>query len=109
MTRANLKKAFLRGANLQSANLQSARLDNADITDARLAKAQIDDTTSMENVKWWKADYYTGSDKSVDQVLLQFLYNRDGSSPLEHRAEAHASVQDFIRDQGLKKATTSDK
>src|SRR6266576_1634283 len=56
---ANLQQADLKDAVLLNADLRGACLDNADLANARMAGAAIDAATSLANVKWWKANYFT--------------------------------------------------
>jgi uncharacterized protein YjbI with pentapeptide repeats len=106
---ADLQKAILKNTNLANADLQGvlmqeACLDNADITETRIAGAQINASTTMLNVKWWKADYYTGNPRMpVDLNLIQLMYEMEKPKlPLDPR-EAHPSVHRFIAEQnGIK-------
>lgn len=119
LTGANLQKAKLGAANLQKATLtktnlanadlqgvlmQAACLDNADITDTRIAGAQIDASTSMRDVKWWKANYFTDDpSKPIDDNLIRLLHERDKARLPRDPREAHRSVQSFIAEQnGIK-------
>lgn len=102
---ANLNKATLKNTNLTNADLQGVRmqgacLDNADITDTRIAGAQIDVSTSMLNVKWWKADYSTGDPcMPVDLNLIKLMYEREKPRLPMNSREAHPSVHRFIVEQ----------
>jgi len=80
--------------------LQEACLDNADLTDTRIAGAQIDAATNMQNVKWWKADYFTDNPSGrIDLNLIRLMYDRDRSTLPQDLGESHPSVHSFIAEQ----------
>jgi hypothetical protein len=86
----------LNDVDLSKTNLTNAWLKNADLSNVKLWGAIIDGTTNLENVNWWKANYFNRSKNKIDENLLEILYQRDQKSVPDELTESHPSVKKFL-------------
>jgi uncharacterized protein YjbI with pentapeptide repeats len=100
LNNVNLSNIDLRGVDLQFAKLNAVNLAQADLQGTMLYGATIGDTTTLDHVEWWKADFSYGEDKHIDINQLEDVYQRSGNAipeKLNIDTDVHPSVRDFLK------------
>ena len=97
---ARLTKCNLRKASLVQTNLKGLELQQVDLTETVIGLAQIDDSTNLEEIAWWKSDFGRFSDQEdVDTDLFKKLFARYGEFVPADLNGVHHSIREHLRDQ----------